>query len=96
MNATEFEQSLTELMAEAMSHAAPLVPNRTPDDKLAATIVAELVNALAVAISFTARGDAKAIDTLLEGATERLYAAAAHHAENQVKLTKAIRLPPKG
>jgi hypothetical protein len=95
MNATEFERSLTRLMSKAMPHAAPLNPARTPDDDLAATMMAELVNALAITISFTAGGDPKAIDTLLEGATERLYDAAAHHAGIQGKLMRAIRPRPE-
>jgi hypothetical protein len=95
MNATEFERSLTRLMSQAMPHAAPLNPAREPDDELAATMMAELVNALAVVIGFTAGSDPKAVDMLLEGATERLYAATVHHTGNRDKLTKAIRLPPR-
>jgi hypothetical protein len=91
MNATEFEDSLRQLVTKAMPTAAPLMPGKNPDEDLAATMVAELSNHLGLVISFVSGGDPKVIDRLLEAVTERMYEAAAHHAQVQGKLAKMIR-----
>ena len=87
-DATEFDRSLSRLVAKAMSTAAPLMPGREPDEDLAAIMVAELSNHLGFVIAFVSRGDPKAIDTLLEAATQQMYEAAAHHRQIQAKLAK--------
>lgn len=89
MNAAEkFEDDLARVVAKAMPAAVPLAPGREPDDQLAATMPAQLAAQLGFVSAFIARGDAKAIDTMLESATQFTYEAAARYSCAQRKLAQ--------
>ena len=84
--AEKLKRDLQRVVCRAMPAAVPLVPGSEPDDELAAAMPAQLASLLGFVIAFIARGDAKAMDELLESTTQFVYEAAAQYGGAQRKI----------
>lgn len=71
---SDFNTSLSRLCQKALKEAGE-------DREAQAEIIERLINATAFTIAITCKGDTKTMDTLLAGAEQQLYEAAAGHKE---------------